>query len=301
MRGGPQSSEVMEYALTSLIKLSERFPENQGRIQSIISKYKQSSLVELQQRACEFDRLFKHSKIRAQLLEQMPSLLSGDGDEDEEASAQHQQNSNGADMLAGGDLLGDLGVGGGSSSSPVDALADLLGDAAVAAPTQAPGPGQAQGDLMDLLGGGGMPAASVQPGGDLLADMLGGGEPSPAPAPALPSILVYEKNGVTVEFSFVKGSGGSTTINGVYKNASPNTVLGFSVQAAVPKYIQLRMDPASGNQLPPLGSGFIQQSLHVVNSMVGQKPLMMRLKLTYQLNGAPVMDMVEVKNFPSGL
>jgi AP-1 complex subunit gamma-1 len=320
MKGAANSGEVMEYALTSLIKLSERYPGRQERIQNMIAKYKQSSFVELQQRACEFDRLFKHSeKIRGQLLEQMPSLLSGDDvDQDDDGGVQQPEqpaasDAAGGGLFAGGDLL-DLDVGvGESSSSPVDALADLLGDTSVGISPQAAQPPPQDGNamLMDMLGGGGV---SVTPttttttgssGSNPLDDLLGGVvdpmQQTPV-ASSVPSIVVYEKNGVTIDFSFTNsGSAGATTIKGLYRNTSPSTVSGFVVQAAVPKYIQLRLEPASGNQLPPLGSGSVQQQMHVVNSLVGQKPLMMRLKIGYSCNGNAVSDMVEVKNFPTGL
>merc|ERR1712176_1365295 len=248
------------------------------------------------------------------LLEQMPSLLSGDEvDQDNEGGAQqHEQPASNAagGLLAGGDLLDlDIGVGE-SSSSPVDALADLLGDTSVGMPSpqtsQAPpAPQDGNATLMDMLGGTTSTTTTGSSGSNPLDALLGGGvDPMQAVSgsSSFPSIQVYEKNGVSVDFSFTNsGSPGATTIKGLYKNASPNHVSGFVLQAAVPKYIQLRLDPASGNQLPSLGSGSVQQQMHVVNSLIGQKPLMMRLKIGYLYNGNAVSDMIEVKNFPTGL
>jgi AP-1 complex subunit gamma-1 len=71
-------------------------------------------------------------------------------------------------------------------------------------------------------------------------------------------------------------------------------------QAAVPKFMQLKLDPASGTALPPLG-GVVRQVLHVNNSMHGQKPLVMKLRVGYTLDGASRLELVEVKNLPSGL
>ena len=53
--------------------------------------------------------------------------------------------------------------------------------------------------------------------------------------------------------------------------------------------------------LGPLGSGAVQQIMRVVNSLEGQKAIMMRLKITYACNGGQVSEMVEGKNFPQGL
>lgn len=73
-----------------------------------------------------------------------------------------------------------------------------------------------------------------------------------------------------------------------------------SPQAAVPKYLQLKLEPASGSTLPGLG-GCVRQSLSVVNSMAGSKGLVMRLRLNYSKGGQPVLQQLEVSNFPAGL
>ena len=73
------------------------------------------------------------------------------------------------------------------------------------------------------------------------------------------------------------------------------------VQCAVPKYLQLRMEPASGNALPPNSGAQISQRITLTNTLHGQKPLMMRLKIDFVLNETPKSDMIEVRNFPAGL
>lgn len=72
------------------------------------------------------------------------------------------------------------------------------------------------------------------------------------------------------------------------------------MQAAVPKFMQLKLDPASSTTLAPLG-GSAWQTLHVNNSMHGQKPLVLKLRLSYTINGASKLELVEVKNLPPGL
>lgn len=73
------------------------------------------------------------------------------------------------------------------------------------------------------------------------------------------------------------------------------------VQAAVPKFMQLRLDPASGNALGAHGSSSAMQNLHVTNTMHGQKPLVMRLRIAYTREGEAKLEQAEVKNFPAGL
>ncbi len=73
------------------------------------------------------------------------------------------------------------------------------------------------------------------------------------------------------------------------------------MQAAVPKFMQLRLEPASGNTLAAGGGASVKQRLHVTNTMHGQKALVLRLRLGYTLNGMPKVEQVEVKNLPAGL
>ena len=54
----------------------------------------------------------------------------------------------------------------------------------------------------------------------------------------------------------------------MYATASDSLSLD-AVQAAVPKFMQLRLDPASGNALGPQGSSTATQALHVTNTMHG--------------------------------
>lgn len=72
------------------------------------------------------------------------------------------------------------------------------------------------------------------------------------------------------------------------------------LQAAVPKFMQLKLDPASGSALPPNGAGSVTQALHITNSMHGQKPLVMRLRLAYTLGDQQVTEQAEVSGFPAG-
>jgi len=298
MKGGAQSREVMEYALTCLVKLSDRFPAKRAQVQDILSRYKQSSLLELQQRACEFRKLFDHDKVLSQVLEAMPSLLEGgaeDGGDESQGNGAGGAESQMAAMAADpmGDLLGGMDVGGAMPG---------VGDAM-------PSGANLLDDLLGGGGGGGGGAASsplsspmVAPAGDPLMDLLGGGGGPVAPvastSPALPTTTPYEKNGVTVSFAMEKDplSSANTVIHATYTNFGPAPVSNFVVQCAVPKYIQLRMEPATGNALPAGGSGNVAQKINLSNSLEGQKPLMMRLKVDYRTQaGAQVSDIVEVK------
>jgi AP-1 complex subunit gamma-1 len=74
----------------------------------------------------------------------------------------------------------------------------------------------------------------------------------------------------------------------------------MNVQAAVPKFMSLKLDPASGTSLPP-GAPPLTQTLHVTNSQHGVKPFMLRLRLNFTIDGKAILDQAEVKNLPAGL
>jgi AP-1 complex subunit gamma-1 len=64
--------------------------------------------------------------------------------------------------------------------------------------------------------------------------------------------------------------------------------------------MQLRLDPASGSALQP-GGAPVTQAIHVTNSMHGQKPIALRLRISYVHNGATKVEMCEVSGLPAGL
>ena len=53
-------------------------------------------------------------------------------------------------------------------------------------------------------------------------------------------------------------------------------------------------------QLPPHSSGAVTQRLHVHNALHGQKALVMRLRISYSLEGQAVLEQAEVDGFPAG-
>jgi AP-1 complex subunit gamma-1 len=73
------------------------------------------------------------------------------------------------------------------------------------------------------------------------------------------------------------------------------------MQAAVPKFIQLNMAPVASNILPPSSSGQLTQNIRVTNSMHGQKPIVLLLKIDFTIGMQAFSEVVEVANFPPGL
>ncbi|XVF84925.1 hypothetical protein PTKIN_Ptkin17bG0078200 [Pterospermum kingtungense] len=121
--------------------------------------------------------------------------------------------------------------------------------------------------------------------------------------PAYPSFVAYESSSLRMTFNFSKQAGNpqTTLILATFTNLSPNVYNDFLFQAAVPKFLQLHLDPASSNTLPASGDGSITQSLKVTNSQNGKKSLVMRIRIAYKMNGKDVLEEGQINNFPRNL
>lgn len=212
------------------------------------------------------------------------------------------------------DLLGlNMGMGGGTAppSAPNGGgdLMDLLGMGmgAPAASTQPPSSGGGGlGDLGDLLGGlgGGPPAAapSTSSGGlGDLGDLLGGGASTAtaaAPTSGIPSIVGWEKNGLSVKFDFSKNPANPSVLQIMLTatNSTSSPMGNYSFQIAVPKTHQLQMQQQSAMVIPPSNSGVVTTPVLVNNPQ--QMPIRMRVKVTYDTQSGHVEEMGEIANFP---
>ncbi|XP_073140755.1 AP-1 complex subunit gamma-2-like [Henckelia pumila] len=357
---GRRSSDLTTQAmcLISLLKLSSHFPSCSKRINDIISQYKGCLVLELQQRAMEFNSLIeKHSKIRSSLVERMPVLDEATYSGRRAGSVPPAvSTSQGAALkLPNGvakptsapliDLL-DLSSDDIPAASPSDGnfLQDLLGvDLSPASSQQGTNQIQKSGTdlLLDLLSIGTPPAQSSSPALDILSsgqngksslDVLDklaspsaqassplgsssvmnlldgfGSNPSAPVAKGndstYPSIVAFESSSLKATFSFSKESGNpqTTVIEAQFINKLPNVFSNFIFQAAVPKFLQLQLEPASSVTLPASGNGSITQKLRVSNSQHGKKSLIMRIRISYKVNDKDILEEGQINNFPRDL
>ncbi|RCV20485.1 hypothetical protein SETIT_4G059700v2 [Setaria italica] len=323
--------------LVSLLKLSSRFPPTSERIKEIVAQNKGNTVLELQQRSIEFSSIIqRHQSIKSSLLERMPVLDEANYLVKRAASMQATVSSvKSAPAVTPG---GQLKLPNGVAKPPAAPLADLLDLSSDDTPVTTSAPTTAPNDfLQDLLGiglidsspAGGAPSTST----DILMDLLSIGstpvqngpptsnfippgiETKPVPVTpqvvdllddgnaAYPTITAFQSATLRITFSFKKqpGKPQETTINATFTNLATTTFTDFVFQAAVPKFIQLRLDPASSSTLPASGNGSVTQSLSVTNNQHGQKPLAMRIRMSYKVNGEDRLEQGQVSNFPAGL
>ncbi|PON98906.1 Adaptor protein complex AP-1, gamma subunit [Trema orientale] len=120
---------------------------------------------------------------------------------------------------------------------------------------------------------------------------------------AFPSIVAFESSNLRAVFNFSKTPGNpqTTLIQATFTNLSSDSLTDFIFQAAVPKFLQLHLDPASGSTLPASGNGSVTQNLKVTNSQHGKKSLVMRIRIAYKMNNKDILEEGQVNNFPRGL
>ncbi|CAL5037019.1 unnamed protein product [Urochloa decumbens] len=208
------------------------------------------------------------------------------------------------------------------TTAPNDFLQDLLGIGLTDSSPSGGAPSTSTDILMDLLSiGSTTPAQNgpstsnfIPPGIETkpvavtpqvvdLLDGLSSSTPLPDENAAHPTITAFQSATLKIAFSFKKqpGKPQETTINATFTNLATTTFTDFVFQAAVPKFIQLRLDPASSSTLPASGNGSVTQSLTVTNNQHGQKPLAMRIRMSYKVNGEDRLEQGQISNFPAGL
>mmetsp|Transcript_434 Transcript_434/g.1115 ORF Transcript_434/g.1115 Transcript_434/m.1115 type:complete len:863 (+) Transcript_434:107-2695(+) len=330
---------VREHALTAAMKLTARYPSEVSRLKTLLTKHNRSPALEVQSRSTEYTTMFKMDPaVRTQLLERMPALNESEyyrnlGVEMKPIGAGANAKPAVSTQIAN-DLLGDLDAPE-SSTAPTTSkanndLEELLGGGpsvapASAAASAAPAASQPQQtmDILDLLGDSepapapaAPSAAPAQPAASGVSPLdldLGLG-PSLNPTPAPPSTSAHSQaqtftayqnsRGFSVQFACTKPKGldnGLTEILATYHTSGPGPLTDFHFQAAVPKFIQLQLQPATGTALAPNSPAPVQQRISLNNTQHGAKGLAMRLRITYKdATGQAVTDQAEVGRFPPG-
>jgi len=114
-------------------------------------------------------------------------------------------------------------------------------------------------------------------------------------------MTAFQKNGLALVFDFDKPGPNTTSITVSATNSTPTPMTNFSLLAAVPRYIELTVRSPSGKVVPPNTSSKVTQEIRLENTMQGQKPLMLKIKVEYNIGGTDVSDAATIQNFPAGL
>jgi len=333
---GTQSRITREYILTALMKLTTRFSQvSTQRLKELINTHKTHMDVELQQRACEYSNLFNWGSITQKVLERIPIQM-----ESKEMTTPkletHQPQTNSQSIIDFEDPIpsnGTTQIKNGKSNNqtkPFDPLALIFGDLPISSSSPSlltPTPTNLlnqnnQSNPNDLLGLmmyptplnptlnptlnlNPSPNPTLNPSLNLMG--LGLNLPSittPASRPplngTLPQFTGFSKNGLVGLFDVTKQAShpNITAVLVSFVNNTPNTLTNFEFKAAVPKYIKLQVSNPSGNVLE--SSGKVTQQIKLLNTNYGEKPLLLKIKIDYLLNGQPYSDIADI-TFPEGV
>jgi AP-1 complex subunit gamma-1 len=290
------SSPTKIYCLTACMKLTNRLTPNAlSKLRALISSFQNNIDVELQQRSCEYAKIFQAGdNVRKTLFEPIPiqeekaksvsaasvkskNILDID-DKPSQSSSQPTQSSTGG----GSDILNELF---GSTATP-----------SKPAPTNQKSPSPL--DLISELSIGTGP--SIQPTPSNPTSPLSPILPTPLNGP-LPPFVAFQKNGLTITFNVIKQAStpNVTAVTAAFSNSNSDSLNNFDFKIAVPKYVKLQVNPPSGNVVPASNSGSVTQSFKLLNTLHGEKPLVIKTKIDYQLSGLPVSEIADI-NFPQG-
>ncbi|XP_038215171.1 AP-1 complex subunit gamma-1 isoform X2 [Zerene cesonia] len=304
------SITTKEFLLLSLAKLSTRFTTqpSQDKIRVIIDTFGSHIHIELQQRGVELSQLFRqYASLRPALLERMPAMEAGAPPERDDSDAEPEPAL--AAPPPDQDALLDLIIG----SEPLS-----NGDVEHAAP--AANNNTTTNDILDLLSGLDLSATSTMPASapvsgvsamsgvsgvsslnnNMAPSLLDGLFASPSAvtnaAPSETIVTALERNGLRVELHVRRG-GETAAITMRAHSTAPAAITDFLFQAAVPRTFRLDMMSPSGSVLTPQGE--ITQLLKVTNP--SKTPLRLRIRVSYTIDGNPVLEQAEVNNFPPDL
>ncbi len=71
------------------------------------------------------------------------------------------------------------------------------------------------------------------------------------------------------------------------------------MQVAAQKYMVLKIQPPSGSSLEPMAQDLTQE-MNIVNNEEGNKPISLKLKINYQVQGqAPVSQIKVISDMPT--
>uniref|UniRef100_A0A8K9XUX4 AP-1 complex subunit gamma n=1 Tax=Oncorhynchus mykiss TaxID=8022 RepID=A0A8K9XUX4_ONCMY len=283
------------FALTATMKLSTRITHNVDRIRSIVSIYGSCIDVELQQRAVEYNALFKkYDHMRAAVLERMPVI--------DKSSPGHTNGES-----AGGTI---------KELEPTKLTQEIV------FPQE---PSNQVSDENDLH----LHNVFNNHLFLILNSMISSDRFFFFVSIAPPSVTVYEKNGVTLKLQTDTQTDTGMTVTLTATNSTDGDITGLTLQAAVPKSVQLQMKAPSGDVIPAHGLGQVTQTvllnnpnkvgLHSVSSWSphacahpqwtknellpppppSQVSLKIRVRVCYTSQSSVCQDTVQIDSFPS--
>lgn len=303
LRSPTTTNGTKNFVLNAIAKLTIRFKSQKHieELNNILIMFSDHINVELQQRSVEYSNILNNNLQHQLLSEKIPpfeskSLNSTQIDSPKQTLSPPKTQNTLDDLLdlnitssttstqtvplkQNEDLLSSLF--GNVSSQPMSTMnvADILLPSTLQPLSQTP-----QNNNVDLLGGS-LSQQNIQES-------------------KFEPITAFENEDISILFDFIKPQPHNlqnTIIDITFTNINPNSfeVTNLDMKVSLPKYIKFQLSPASSNLLSKESK--VTQQLKLANSLHGSKPVAIRLRIVYTINGQPKTFEVFVENLPKGL
>lgn len=323
---GPQiNGHTKAILLTSLLKLSDRYPGFSDSIKEFISQYRTNSELDIQTRSCEFSNLFGCTPdIGRAVLTQMPPITVVRIVEENTVDEQSQQNESrvsqsppqqDSSQKQGGGERTTTSLQNHQSTNDSILLDSREGPAAADVIDNANTNQQSLGNnedslLLDLLQGS-VSSPQGNEDGMSLDQMLSPATPTPyPPALFLPNakhetnnvpnkVTAYNKGGLLIQFELQRTEAQNpdeVEVRAVFSNLSNVPFTEFRFVAAVPNYLQMDIFKATSDVIPSLSDGRVSQKMVV--KQLSQGELKIKFKLSFKKQEEQVTDQSLVQHLP---
>lgn len=299
------------YTLTALMKLSNRLSVGQTEFISLMNQFNSSLSLELHQRSCEYVSMLnpRWAEVRDHTLTRMPPLDDATLGEQHDHSASIYGAPNAAQRQPRKHHDPES-----ERSFPVKDLLDLDGifDSVVQpekhivnqmATSTAGCSKAADVDLLTDIFTTKTPIAPISGDPALIIDNAVMTEEKTLPSQsqrASTQVKAFEKDGLTIIMDLVDDPlDTKTSVICKFFNYTHNNFERFVFQAAVPKYVNMEMKPATAGSVSANSRGDVSQIVKLKNTSPS-KPLMMRLKIQYNVGGRQIVEQAQVSSFPAG-
>lgn len=322
-----------QYAINALMKLSIRLVNLSDTIQSIMSIYGCHMNLELQQRAVEYNSIFKkHDDLRSGLFESMPEFEAKNQLDNHNNNEENNNNNNerkqsdfiiegfqppnsSDDIINFNDNSNEKVVLNGNQqhSKTEQMIDDLLGldefssqKQEIVQHQQKPVHDLLVEDIFGLRNS--IPSQPVVPNTNISNDLdiflttnnkINGksNNTKSSSSTSDKTFIIYENNSLRVKFSIDHKEGSNTFIMmNAFNTNSSLSINDFSFEAAVTKSFQLAYVTRlpTNNSTPPNSS--LNQLIQVTNTK--KERLKMRIRLQFSIGTNKITDQVEVSSFP---
>jgi AP-1 complex subunit gamma-1 len=273
----------------------------------LIEHCKGSILLEIQQRSCEYTALSSsmQPQNREVFLQKMPPLEAKMATKQESAPQTEVRTTSVPKQEPKKELLDDLFSGPSTNNhTSNNSSSGSTGLEALLAPSSTPSQKVATADILDLFGPSppssssnsipsSQPFSQSDPTGlsSLMSNSGGVGGPM--------SVVAYNNNGILITFDLSK-QGNLSVINAHCSTSLSFPLSNFSLQVAVPKYVKLlQLGSPPTTILPPSNSGRLTFHIKLQNSLAGQKPVLMKLRIHFtNPTGQEANYQADFSNFP---